>query len=487
MTSRPDRSSRTRVGAWPISVGAFALWLTGAHLCAQTVQPAARSGSDDERPAYALQRDQEDWSFLRDPSRRRDVWDPIKFIPLSAHGESFLSLGGEWREQFERFDNDQWGSVPDDTSGYLLQRYMFHADVRIGQSVRGFVQVKSGLETGRASGPRPTDEDRLDLHQAFVDVSVGRAAQSPVLTFRVGRQEFNLGTARLVSVREAPNVRQSFDAVRAILRRGLWRLDTFVSRPVTTEVGLFDDGWDASRALWGVYAVRQRRADRRSGFDLYYLGLQRDRGRFDQGAGPERRHTAGARLWGRSGRLDYNTEAAWQWGEFAGNSIRAWTAASDTGWHLDLPGRPRLGVRADITSGDSDRNDDVLGTFNALFPKGAYFGLIAPVGPYNHMDLHPQVDVSLARGWGLSANWLWFWRTEIDDGLYGVAGQLLRSGRDTRERFVGHSPGVEVTKSLAPHLTLVVQASLFTAGPFIEEMQPARDIHFIAAIATYRF
>jgi hypothetical protein len=415
------------------------------------------------------------------------LWDPVKFIPLSARGQSFLSLGGEWRQQFERFGNDQWGLVPDDTSGYLLQRYMFHADLRIGQSVRGFMQVKSGLETGRAGGPRPTDEDRLDLHQAFADVSIGPATPNPVLMFRVGRQEFNFGSARLVSVREVPNVRQSFDAVRVIVRRRLWRLDMFVSRPVTTEVGLFDDEWDAGRALWGVYAVRQRQADRRSGVDLYYFGLQRDRARFDQGAGPERRHTVGARLWGRSGRLDYNTEAVWQWGNFAGNSVRAWTAASDTGWRLDLPGRPRLGLRADITSGDSDRSDDVLGTFNALFPKGAYFGLIAPVGPYNHMDLHPQMDVSLPRGWSVSANWLLFWRTEVDDGLYGVAAQLLRSGRGTRERFVGHSPGVEVTKSLAPHLTLVVQASLFTAGPFIEEMEPARDIHFIAAIATYRF
>ena len=196
LTSRPDRSSRTRVGAWPISVGAFALWLTGAHLCAQTVQPAARSGSDNERPAYALQRDQEDWSFLRDPLEAARRVGSDQFIPLSVHGDSFLSLGGEWREQFNRFDNDQWGLVPDDTSGYLLQRYMFHADVRIGQSVRGFVQIKSGLETGRASGPRPTDEDRLDLHQAFVDVSVGRAAQSPVLTFRLGRQEFNLRVPR---------------------------------------------------------------------------------------------------------------------------------------------------------------------------------------------------------------------------------------------------------------------------------------------------
>ena len=44
-------------------------------------------------------------------------------------------------------------------------------------------------------------------------------------------------------------------------------------------------------------------------------------------------------------------------------------------------------------------------------------------------------------------------------------------------------------KRLTPHLTLAAQASLFTAGPFVRETQaqPADDIYFVAATATYRF
>ena len=79
-----------------------------------------------------------------------------------------------------------------------------------------------------------------------------------------------------------------------------------------------------------------------------------------------------------------------------------------------------------MTSGDGNRRDDVLATFNPLFPKGAYFGLIAPVGPLNHSDLHPSIAFVLPKGWSVSASWLFFWRTTADDGLYAVPGTLLR-------------------------------------------------------------
>jgi hypothetical protein len=42
-------------------------------------------------------------------------------------------------------------------------------------------------------------------------------------------------------------------------------------------------------------------------------------------------------------------------GQFGESPMRAWTLASDTGWHPAVPGRPRLALRADVTSGDRKR------------------------------------------------------------------------------------------------------------------------------------
>ena len=228
---------------------------------------------------YELLRDEEDWSFLADRSRSTDadVWDPMKFIPFRWPGASYVSLGGELRQQYERFANEEWGAEPQDDNGYWLQRYMFHADLRVGRRVRLFGQLKSGIEMGRVGGPRRPDEDRFDIHQAYAELNVWPASQTRSLRVRAGRQELNFGSSRLVSVREGPNVRQSFDALRVIVSRDAWRLDGFVSRPVITTAGALDDRRDDSRALWGVYAARSGRSAGR-GIDVYYLGYERRTG-----------------------------------------------------------------------------------------------------------------------------------------------------------------------------------------------------------------
>jgi len=64
-----------------------------------------------------------------------------------------------------------------------------------------------------------------------------------------------------------------------------------------------------------------------------------------------------------------------------------------------------------VTSGDKDPNNPDLQTFNALFPKGAYFGELSPIGPYNHTDLHPAINLKLHKQVELLTEWVWYWRT----------------------------------------------------------------------------
>ncbi|PYM53061.1 MAG: alginate export family protein [Candidatus Rokuibacteriota bacterium] len=339
------------------------------------VPGAASAACPSTRPSFQTLRYEEDYSFLRDPDCRTDVWDRIKYMPLNEAGDVYLSLGGDLRERYEYFHNAQWGQGPQDPDGFLTQRYMAYLDLHLWPWGRFFGQLKSNLESGRTGGPRPTDRDELDVHQVFVDLSLPPDPQY-ALTLRTGRQELAYGSQRIISVREGPNVRQSFDAVRGILRYGSWRVDAFVSQPAETNEGIFDDKTDQKRRLWGVYAVGPSPAGQVLNLDTYYLGFRRQDAKFDTGIiAHELRHSLGIRLWGRAGDWDYNLEALDQFGKFGRSEIQAWTAASDIGYTLSgLPLTPRLGLKADIISGDRDRDDRTLGTFNALFPKGAYFG-----------------------------------------------------------------------------------------------------------------
>ena len=104
---------------------------------------------------------------------------------------------------------------------------MLYTDWHFGRRER-FFQLKSGIESGRVGGPRPVDEDRVDVQQAFVDFnsglpevnaatvdSGGTEANKPTFLLLAGRQEISLGASRLLGFREGPNVRQSFDGLPA--------------------------------------------------------------------------------------------------------------------------------------------------------------------------------------------------------------------------------------------------------------------------------
>ena len=435
---------------------------------------------------YSLLRDNEDWSFLADPALREDVWDPAKYIPLSRHG-SYLTIGGEMREVFEHVANDNWGRQPY-TNAFLLQRYMLHTDWHFGRHFRAFVQIKSGLESFRQGGPRPIDEKKLDFEAAYVEAGTPTGRNWIVL--RAGRQELNYGSGRLVSVREGPNVRQSFDGFKIRSQAGSWNVDAFAVRPDLDKPGFFNNAPDHGTGFWGVYSTRPLHHG--VSLDIYYLGLDRQRATYDRGSATELRHTAAARLWrpmaSKESGWDFDYEGAWQFGTFGAVGIRAWTLATDTGYGVPhAPLKPRLSLKADISSGDGQRG--ALGTFSPVFPIGNYFGVLADTGPgpVNFIDVHPRLQTQLSHSVSASVDLVVQWRENIHDGVYSVPGFLLVSAANTQDRFVGSRPGAEVRWQIDRHAYLQADYGVFYAGRFLRETTRGRDINYLALWAGYKF
>jgi hypothetical protein len=44
----------------------------------------------------------------------------LKYVRLGSRNDSFLTIGGEAHESYERFRNDNWGLSPPENNGYLL-------------------------------------------------------------------------------------------------------------------------------------------------------------------------------------------------------------------------------------------------------------------------------------------------------------------------------------------------------------------------------
>ena len=478
---------------WCRYVIAIAAFLFARSLDAQEPPKSTALGREEQHPSEAcpnpcrLLRFEEDYRYLRDPTKRTDFFDPVKFVPFDEDGSIYLSLGGEVRERYEWYSNSNWGKGPQDDNGYLLQRYMLHVDFHVGDHFRFFGQLKSGLEYDREGGARPADRDQGDIHQAFVDGVLELGAEAS-LTLRLGRQEMNFGSSRMVSTREGPNVRQSFQGADAILNLEGWRVDLFATRPVETNPGAFDDKGDEHRALWGLYATGPVSFIPGFSVDLYYLGLERDAASFDQGTARELRHSIGTRLWGNAAGFDWNVELVYQFGTFDDGEIRAWTMASEAGYTFEgVPWTPRLGMNADVASGDHHRSNPDLGTFNALFPRPTYSSETDLIGPANLIDLHPTLTLHPRPDLNLGLDWVFLWRQSTSDGLYGPAINPARPGDQSDARYIGNQVNSFVTWTISRHFATTVYYSHFFPGDFLKESPPGKPVDFTAIWATFRF
>ncbi|MBC8286827.1 MAG: alginate export family protein [Nitrospinae bacterium] len=443
--------------------------------------------ANEERPSFNSSRYEENYQFLHDPKQRTEFFDPIKYIPLNESESLYLTFGGETRQHYEFIDNNNWGKGAQDTAGYYLQRYLAHADLHLGERIRVFGQLMSGIETGRNGGPRGVDKDWLDLNQGFVDFQLWKKP-GQLLTVRAGRQEIVFGSRRFFNYRERPNLRLSHDAVTGIFRTDNWDVRAFGARPVTLGQSYFDNDSKSTKTVWGLYGVRQKLPFSLN-TDLYYLGLHDRDALYDQGGAEETRHTFGTRLWGKEKNLDYNFEFLYQFGTFGRGSIHAYALASDTGYTIPLggPGKVRFSLRADVYSGDNDPTDADLNSFNPFFPKGKHISQLAASGLINQRDLHPRITLTLDEHWSLTTSALFIWRDSLDDGVYSIGNGLLRSGQSSRARYVGTQPELEIKYTFNRHLDLKGIFVHFRAGEFLKQTSPGSDINYLGSMLTFRF
>ncbi|HSV16111.1 MAG TPA: alginate export family protein, partial [Tepidisphaeraceae bacterium] len=337
-------------------------------LIALPLLPAAAHAQDYAASGpYSIVRWDEDYSYLKDPAKRTDFFDPVKYIPIGDSPDAYISFGGQIRDRFDYFNNNEFAGGPRDT-GFNLIRLLAHADVHFNSHIRGFLQLISALEDGRAGGPRTGDADDFDIQQAFVDLSFAfgdNADYGSSIVLRVGRQELIYGAQRLLSPNDWRNVRQSFDGVKASVYLPNDTLDVFLTRPVLinkTHLNSSDD----HTYFGGIYNVTELPRvlpEAHSKLDLYLLALNKIKSATT--AVDSNTYTLGARFHTTPLPWDFDFEPDWQFGTTAGNQIAAWAIAGEAGYTFQsVPLTPRLAIGADIASGSVD----AAHRFNQLFP-----------------------------------------------------------------------------------------------------------------------
>ncbi len=486
MNASPMRLARCLV------VLASCLFLTGL-LKAQTPDPTpAHAPQPGVRPPLSPFPRFEDWSFLRDPSLRVDPYDRLKFIPLNDSGTNYLTFGFESRTEFQYLNNYDWGAGPQNRNGYVLQRLMPDLDLRLGNHARVFVTLAFDQFTGEYPLPG-IDQDVADGHEGFVELGGNLHDPHPGWDVIVGRQEIVLGTGRLLDDNEGVNVRSAFDAVRVGYDKPKGRIDLLAVKPVEINPGAWDDAPNPGVTLWGLYASNLRWSPRFM-TDAYFLDYDAKSSTYGNQSAREQRRMIGGRYFNRlpgeppRAGFDYNVETGFQWGSFGNRSIRAWGAGANIGWTRPGPvWRTRFGFQADAISGDNG-TPNRLGTLNALFPRGAYFGpKFALIGPANLLAVQPQFWFHPVQNVTGDLCWIWFWRESTKDALYSFENVPLRTANLSDARYIGTQPNLEIRWAISEHFLAALNLAGFVSGTFLQQSPPSNDIGFANVGLTYRF
>lgn len=421
----------------------------------------------------------EDYRFLDDPAKAGDPFDGLRYHRLSQ--SAWLQLGAEARYRADVLNKPFFGLRGLNDDSYLLQRLQAHADLHLfDDALRTFVQV----ENTRAFGKdlySPNDEGRNEVRQAFVDLNYDFSRGR--YTTRIGRQEMGFGDQVFVTYRDVPNLRLSFDGVRASLNlKGGRKLDAFAVRPLKTGEDSWDDGSNNSIKFYGLYGTLPLTPA--WSMDLFAFGLETDDRSLAGESGDEKRYTYGTRLFGRHQALDWSWNLAGQTGHLGNASIRAWAVSSDSGYTFSHPWQPRLGLRIDAASGDSDPGDGKAGTFDPLFPRNGVYGEASLTTLSNVIVVGPTFGFSPWRTVRFEPGILEVWKQREEDGVYMPGMSMLANTRGTG-RHVGTIYRTNTRWLATPNLTLDLDLKYYDVGSAIKDAG-GEDSSFVSVRATFR-
>ena len=433
-----------------------------------------------------LLRYKDDFSYLRADTVRKKGTEKLKYLPFGTLGN--VSLGGEIREQLQYFRNFNFGDPPShpnqSDTWQLWHRAMAHANIELGIKTRIFSQVGSTFRFLNNNAPIPEiDENHLSLHQLF-----GEYKFSKTWSARVGRQEMSYGSHRLITFREGPNTRLSFDAMVIKYNSQKTTLDLIALSPAVSRKGVFDDGTFKDFVI-GIYAT-ERVIPKKLVLDYYFLNFDSHRRKYNYKEGIDSRRVTGIRTFSQSHVASYEAEATYQFGSFNNLRVNAYSFSADINFTLIPKGGLIFGIAGNYVSGDKGDNDSELNTYNPLFSKPQY-GLTAPIGASNVITFNPYLSISPIRKLNVLAGAYFMWRQSNHDGTYTPDGTELRPRPEklltATERKIGTLLVLESNYTVNSNISFGLNASLFFAGKFLDQTGKGKDITYLSLKAGYKF
>lgn len=407
----------------------------------------------------------------------KSLYQKLKIVNISQN--TTLSFGASRRFQVESFINGEFDDNGNQDNIWYLNRFLAHAHLKVGKSFELFTELGSSLVTNK-DNISPVDKDELYLNQLFVKYKF-----TSNWDVAAGRHNIRLGSGRLVDIREGPNVRRQFDFAELNYQTNNFTAKTFFSIPVQPTVGVFDNDYlNFDETFSGIYTTTN--ISGATNLDAYMFYQKDDQAVYNSGIENERRVSFGTRYFGKYKKFTFNNEAVYQFGEFGNQGISAWTLSLNIERQTNISGKEfGIGIKAEVISGDRNAVDNKMNTFDALYPRGGYFGRVARFGPSNLIDVHPYLNTAFKK-LKVEIDYAAFWRYSLEDGVYGAALTLDYPDLNNH-RFIAHQIGVITGYELNKFINIELESNVIFPGAFLKDNNLNATLYHFVLTSEIKF
>ena len=454
-----------------------------------TAYPAAAIGDGTTTGGYNLSRWAEDWRMMRDPAKRDDPIDRLKFLPLDQDGDIYVTLSGEVRLRINQTTNPDLRERPAQRQD--IARLVAGADLHVGPHLRFYGEVAHGGISGINLGvPAATLRNNLVVQQAFVEGDFD--AGSVALGARYGRQEFTDGSPLLVSQRDNNTIPYTLNGFRAWARGSRVRIDIFDLKPTAYgDLGADDDVIDPARRFsgvtMGVVLPTRWLGGSKLYFDPFFWRRRNKVGAWGGRIGPATRFYAGTRLWGDAGPLSIDWSVNRQWGHYINQDIDAWQVFLAQTYRIgSAKTAPRIGFHADYASGGGGYGDGSLRNAYAPFGNNTYYSYQLFLTPSNLLAVAPNFSFTPAKDVRVTAEYELAWRDNVHDAVYRANGQPFAGTQNVPNHKIADVSRLQLVWNIAPRLTFTGRYEHLAAGPSLTKAG-YRSSDFLAGWVSLRF
>lgn len=449
--------------------------------------PSQADGFGIKLGGYNTSRWAEDWRGMRNPKKRDDPLDRLKYLPIDADGVAYVTLSGEIRLR-ENYLSHPGLAVGPHRQEQLL-RIFAGADAHVGP-LRVYGELAHGGLAGYNIGT-PAGKSRNDLfvQQYFAELS-GTIAPGLAAGVRYGRQEFTDGAPGLISVKDDNSLHTELNGARAWVSFAQFRADVFDFKQTTLGIGgggddRIDDGTRFSGVTFG--AVLANAPKRKIFFDPFFWRERNDALKWGKTTGLEVRHYYGARLWGSIDRLTFDWLVNHQGGDFAGRPIDAWFLQAAQTYSLSNKGlKPKPGIHFDFGSGGGAYGTGTIRNTRVVTAGSIAYSYQLVLNLTNLFQVSPNLTISPSKSIDLTAELQHSLRVNENDAVYRGAGTAYVGTQLVKGAHVGDAARLQATWKVSPRVSVVGRYEYFEPGAVLKAVG-SKGSHFLAGWISVRF